>query len=184
MSLIDDALKKTQSALTRREKPAVKPTSSILQSQIELPHPAFDPQIQKTLGDHKTPVFSWKEIAETMAEFFGSRTFLLLTATIVLLAFTALLYKNSTRIIEALHTPNRTSHPAAAAQVTIAPISTIRLDGTLATGREHAALINDNLYYTGQTINGYYIQSILYNKIILLDPETKKTYTLTPVLHP
>lgn len=180
MSLIDDALKKTQSALTRREKPAVKPTSSILQSKMDMPHSTVDPRLQSTFTHREKSPFAWEEKKEIIIEFFGSRAFLLCIAIIVLLALSALLYKDFKRMIIELREPKR----AVLTQTTLTPINTIKLDGTLATGKEHAALINDKLYYAGQTINGYHIQSITYNKIILLDPATKKTYVLTPVFHP
>lgn len=180
MSLIDDALKKTQSALTRREKPAVKPTSSILQSKMDMPHPTVDPRLQSTFTHREKSPFAWEEKKEIIVEFFRSRAFILLITAIVLLALITFLYKDLIKIINELRAP----HHITPTQVTLAPINTIKLDGTLATGREHAALINDKLYYTGQTIHGYQIQSINYNKITLLDPTTKKTYVLTPVFHP
>ena len=47
---------------------------------------------------------------------------------------------------------------------------------------ERVALINGHLYHRGEMIEGYRITQIHYNDVLLKNPTTKQSITLTPNL--
>lgn len=65
---------------------------------------------------------------------------------------------------------------------TMAAPKELTLNGTVHTGSNRDAMINNHLYRVGEMVNGYKILDIHYDQVTLLDPESHKTIVLTTEL--
>jgi len=63
-----------------------------------------------------------------------------------------------------------------------ASMPTLILNGTVATGKNHAALINHQLYQVGQVIDGFQITAIRFNEVDLKDQATQQIKQLKAAL--
>ncbi|PIZ04061.1 MAG: hypothetical protein COY58_06220 [Gammaproteobacteria bacterium CG_4_10_14_0_8_um_filter_38_16] len=192
MSLIDDALKKTQSALTKKPKSTATFSTSETHAKATASHHSIDPKISAAIINRKKTPFLSEKRKDLIYAIIKSRLFLL--AVLILIAgcmitfFYNPLPQISKRYVQFYgHFFNgkalkKTTPPKIPAAPTTKTVSTLSLDGTLETGQTHAALINNQLYYTGEKIDGYQIKHIEYNRVILLDLSTHETHVLTPTL--
>lgn len=188
MSLIDQALKKTQSALhqKRRNVPPAQPN-------VDKPEPirpavhAIPRKYQKTKS-HTVSDFTFNHT--DLVNFVTNRWVIGAASFIFLLMLTLTTHQYFLYIKEqyiqfygqlfqhllpAKHKPVATPKP-------VAPIIPLQLNGTLQMKHQHVALINHQLYHAGEMIDGYKIEQIRYNHVDLLNLQTHQKRELTPEL--
>lgn|SRR3990167_2802531 len=163
MSIIDEALKKTQRALSEKEKKIKAQTAVpiISRAQQKSSESIMQPVELTELSGNAKSIKSNKYIYVT-GLFFG---FILLL----------LILKN----IDSSIFPNAMNKK----QIITPAVSTLVLNGTMRIGNHRAALINHNLYQLGQMINGYQIIDIRFNEVDLINPVTHQAQKLTESLN-
>ena len=139
MSIINDALKKTQSAFSKKEYTAPSAHEFIIAKQ-------------------RTPM----RIQNKRMIFF------ILTACIL----TVCTLTWHTFLLSLVHSHHTISSKN----------QQILLNGTLQTASTHAAFINHKLYHVGDVVDGYQIKQISYNGVVLFNPLTHHTRSLTVTL--
>lgn len=173
MSLIDQALKKTQSSLkqnhaqtaatvethpTENTPPNTPPLFARRQSRFELPsiHPRWIIVSLLLLG----------------ASFCGYE---LITHFHPIEKRYSTFYKNTwSSLTASLHRHKKLSTPISEAPLIV--------NGILEMNKNRVALINGKLYHPGEMVNGYNIVSIHYNRVTLENPNTMQIRTITPSL--
>lgn len=178
MSLIDDALKKTQSALNPNQaqyKPPLDkeiPTSSFRTPPI--------PEHIRFLTKKKREVRAFVLNRWTI----GIPAFLFLSL-FVMFAHTFFLHlaqrytRFYSQLIHEVSTSKVEKPIVVAAPI---PVINFELDGTLQMNGEHVALINHALYHIGEVIDGFQIKSVHYNSVTLVNLKTHQKEVLTPEL--
>jgi len=137
MSIIDQALKKTQAALNNAVEAEVK-------------EPAAAPQ-------KKQRRWVWK----------NSYSFVVIGFLLVLGSYHYLK--------TALNNPKSTSHLAA-------PTSSLTLTGTMESGQQRVAIINNRWYHINDQVNGWTVTGINENTVTLQNPATQQIEKLTTAM--
>lgn len=158
MSLIDQALKKTQLSLNKQKTEAVpqpEPIAQTPQTQQSFSQQPRNPLQQKRLITRRIPLPGFnKYIAFS------------LLGLILLILSVFIIHANYAKYPISLTT---LAHP-------------LSLDGTMEMDNERVALINGHLYHKGEIIEGYRITQIHYNDILLQDTDSHQSITLMPKL--
>lgn len=192
MSLIDQALKKTQSAL--KQKAQTTSSTQPIIDKVDKPEP-----IRPAPAVHAIPK-KYKKTSHTVSDFgFNGTDFLdFITNRWVIGAasfvFMAMLVLTMHQYV--LHIGQRytqfyghlfqhvlpVKNKSKLVTTPPKPVVPMKLNGTLQMENQHVALINHQLYHTGETIDGYQIEEIHYNHVILQNTETHQKRELTPEL--
>lgn len=177
MSLIDQALKKTQSSLNKQKTESLRsPIYSAATAQI----PLTTQRLINPTGRKNT--------ANTFFEFPAMNKYWiigpLLAIFVAAIGFETHLHFASVKAHYAnfygkIATDFLSKSKKAALVIASQPLT---LDGTMEMNSARVALINGKLYHTGQTVNGYQIQQIHYNGVTLQNTATHQTNELTPEL--
>ena len=177
MSLIDQALKKTQSSLHKQNTKSPRaPIYSATTTQIPLAaQRVANPYKRKNIADS-----SFKLSAINKYWIIGSLSLVL----IAIIGFEThghfAMIKQSYANFYGKIFSNFSLKPKK-----ISPIISTQpliLNGTMKMDSERVVLINDTLYHVGQTVNGYQIKQIHYNHVILQNTSTGQALELTPEL--
>lgn len=167
MSLIDQALRKTQSALNKN--------ASSVKSKDSPESIIISPHLKRKR--HNRPPYG--------IIIFSTMSFLAILFLISHTHFSAI----SHRIANGYHTlfhhkklpPAPVVQPPPAVQIP-PPAETILLNGTLQVGNEHAALINHQLFHIGDIVGGFKIIQIHFNNVVLQNPSTHENKIIVPAL--
>lgn len=188
MSLIDQALKKTQSALHHQKSQSTTPDAFSNAAHKEVPRPS---------GHHlysrkRTPasVFSHDNIMSIMTHrwMIGLTSFIF-AISIALVAhhhlaqithryenFYEHLYQN---VSPQKHSAAAPIKKAAAPRPVVTPLE---LEGTLQVGNEHVAMINQELLHKNEIIDGYQVEKVNDNVVDLQNITTHQERQLTQTL--
>lgn len=157
MSLIDQALKKTQSSLHQQNKPNTR-TESVT------PPPFTAQQIVNSLKTKKR--FNMPEI---------NKYWIVGTLSAAILVSLVFIVTTHFKTIEQRYThfyKNIFSHPN----------QSLVLNGVIEMNNNRVALINGHLYHAGESIDGLQIAQIHYDHILLKNQATQQTQILRPTL--
>lgn len=170
MSLIVDALKKTQSALNPHEEQLHKKSDALI---TESP-PPMTFSISKKHDFEFVNRWSIGFFALVLLGF-------LIALTHTYIAHLAARYVNFYGDLAHEISSGKVQKPVVISEKA-APVINFTLDGTLQMNGEHVALINNRLYYVGQIIEGFQIKRIHYNTVTVVNPITHQETVLTPAL--
>lgn len=193
MSLILDALKKTQSALNSHSaKLKVTPEKSV--------HTAVPPKPESESQQHHIPFSFHKNHSIDFMQFLNRWTIglcsfgLLIAVLLVGHHFFSNVFKRYAGFYgELAHaisdhallaTPvNKPIAPTTKPAPAVLPsIPHFQLDGTVQVDGKHLALINQTMYHTGQFIGDFEITQIRYEDVTLVNHKTHQIVRLTPAL--
>lgn len=174
MSLIDQALKKTQSALNQKK---VLPTQTPSHTNNDRP------QTRPISARPQIPLFARQSLGIPAIMKYGMIGALSIVAIIVIGFEIHSHYTTLTQRYNGFYGKmfSRFSQPKKIIPVAVAEPPLV-LNGTLETGIERIALINQQLYHVNEIVDGYLIKQIHYNRVVLQNITTHKTRVLTPKL--
>jgi hypothetical protein len=176
MSLIDQALKKTQSSLRGQNKPGVDP--------LKTPEP-----------ERHIPLTAQRVANSFKRRRISNRTFTLPTINkywmigigvfiaVALMCFEIVSHFSDIKgryanFYKTLYSDVTFQHGAG-----VNSTQPLILNGTMEMNGEHVALINGNLYHAGESVNGYLIKQVHYNYVALQNPATHRIRELSPSIN-
>ena len=184
MSLIDQALKKTQTSLHKQKKESAAQadfsTDNAPSSFTPLAdhHTYFKPtpkdpfyRKNKSLFDFEFPVIDPYFMMVSAAIIIGV---MLIIAVVTHFKTIEQRYENFYHFKKPVVIAPKPVTPA------VAPLSSLSLEGTMQAGHEHVAMINGVLYHTKDRVGGYQIKQIRYNTVVLENPATHHEQQLSP----
>lgn len=190
MSIIVDALKKTQSDIDKKPY-----ANHAIYGDIEIPNSGRQDTNSHTaiLGQKKIPKSSTSKFKNPFSfsihrfkKYFSTlnrQHIIGLTIILCLCGGIWLGYQYDRQITHGI--ANATNSIEKHIPTTPPKISTtaapekLTLNGTVLTGSKRDAMINNHLYHIGDIINGYKIVEIHYDQVVLLNLDTKETRILT-----
>ncbi|OGT44165.1 MAG: hypothetical protein A3F13_06070 [Gammaproteobacteria bacterium RIFCSPHIGHO2_12_FULL_40_19] len=196
MSLIDQALKKTQSALHQKTRPILPKQPIVDRAEPLLEREPLRPTVHAIPRGYKKrtrTALDFNFVSTDFRDFMTNRWVLgalafVFAAMLVLSAHQYLSHISQRytqfyghlfdRRLPAKNTPK----PIATPPKPITPAIPLQLNGTLQMNSEHVALINHQLYHAGETIDGYKILHVRYNHVDLQNIETHQVLELLPEL--
>lgn len=190
MSLIDQALKKTQSALHQKTR-NVPPAKPIVHKPEPIPHtvhaipPKYPKMKSRTASD-----FNFNNI--DIVNFITNR-WVLGTASLLFVAMLTVSMHPYFSYIGQRYVqfyghlfedivPTKSKPTLVVAPKPVIPMIPLELNGTIQVEHQRVALINHKLYHLGEMIDGYKIKQIRYNYVDLQNIETHQKRVLTPEL--
>lgn len=195
MSAINDALKKTQSALNKQpipETPVVVNVDSFEKSPAKPSR--FSRLFEKIrsaefLEDAKTRSAEFFDGAkEIIIDFLTNKFFIGAIGSLLLLGISILTFhhihqfvKHKNVMLQKIQKSESLPASIAPATATEKPVNLV-LNGTVHADSKRDAMINNHLYRIGDMVNNYKILEIHYDQVTLLDTETQKTAILTTEL--
>ena len=165
MSVINQALKKTQSALERQAK--VTPKRSVDAPEINQP---------------PRPAFTWRK----GHLFMGILALFIIT---IGYCYGPMITTRDAHFYSAFFHRFIANQTAISPKTMVvsppAPISTphpvpLTLNGTVRMGKDRVAVINHELHHVGDQLDGFKIDRIQFNAVTLSDPKTHEQETLSP----
>lgn len=166
MSLIDEALKKTQSSLHQQKTSIEYVTPPIPQApQTPRMSPSAYPFKQTKIAHFEMPTINkyW---------LIGIASFML---------FCTIGFETYAHF-SAVKQRYANFYGAALSPLSFASQTPLTLNGTMKSSNASVALINGHLYHAGDTISHYQIKEIHYDHVTLQDPKTHQIRTLTSEL--
>jgi len=183
MSLIDQALKKTQSSLNQQKAEPVAQSKPIARP---VPTPTFRQTPRNPLQQRRliTPRIELPGLNKYYAWSLLGLILLTLGAFVIHTNYASIAkrYVNFYGTIFLDQSASVKPTPALPPPTTMAPVQPLSLDGTMEMDNERVALINGHLYHRGEIIEGYRITQIHYNDVLLQNTVTQQSMTLTPAL--
>ncbi len=175
MSLIDEALKKTQSALKKQNAREVFASESIIQAAQ-----TTQPSSSKTTYPYQQKRFSRHSFKMPKIYQYGLMG-VLATTTLLMIFFeihahSTAIEQRYTQFYKGVFSHFSSTQPVA--KLTPLAKLPLTLNGIMKTKHKSAALINNQLYHVGETIDGYQIQQIHYDHVVLKDTISGKTEIL------
>lgn len=173
MSLIDQALKKTQKDL--RQQKRAKSVSPSVNNPYKIPPYTTDNSFS----------------ADDFLDFcrnrwvIGTGVALVLAALILIFPPSQLAHRYENFYSGLFHSvvTKKSAPPVTlVSTITTAPLSSLELEGTVQVSHHQAAMINQQLLNTGETILGYRVEHIQDNAVDVLNLQTHEMHRLTQAL--
>lgn len=189
MSLINQALKKTQSLLHEQKKRSIHSSELASESVMQTTSTPPFARLKNPFYQKSTTLKSFEALSinKYWAIGIASAIFITCIGFEIVTHFTVIekRYANFYEKLFSSTTVKKKPVPIIAAPVvvnTAAPIASLTLEGTMETGHKRAAMINGDLYSIGEIIAGYKIMQIHYDHIVLQNIVTHHIHTLSPKL--
>ena len=170
MSVINQALKKTQSALEQQAKAAPKPP-------VDAPQVSQPPK--SAVRWHKR--YLWMGILAPMVVATGY-LYGPVIATRDVHFYRTFFHRFTENQASQVATPPK-AVIAAAPTPTPHPVP-LALNGTVRMGKDRVAVINHEFYHVGDQMDGFKVDRIQFNTVTLSDPNTHEQETLNPSTSP
>lgn len=173
MSAINDALKKTQSALNIKSTAETSAFISIDPPKQPLTEPARLERLIEWLEESK----------ETVIVFLTNKFFIGAISGLLLLSVSIPVFHHLSQFVQYKKVALQKIQKSKTLPITTIeqPVN-LMLNGTIHADGKRDAMINNQLYRVGDRINDYKILEIQYNQVTLLNTKTQKTIMLTTEL--
>lgn len=181
MSLIDQALKKTQTSLHKQKKESAAQADFSADSG----HSSFAPSPDRpSYFTPKDPFYKKNKRAFHIAfpsinPYWMMGSAAAIIAIMLIFAVAVHFKAMEQRYLNFYHFKKPV---VIAPKLIVAPLSSLSLEGTMQAGSERVAMINGALYHTKDMIGGYQIKQIRYNTVILENPATHHQHPLSPAM--
>lgn len=186
MSLIDQALKKTQTSLHKQKKEGVAQpdfsADSVRSSFIPSPdhQTYFKPAPKDPFYKKNKPRFDFE--FPTIDPYFMMISAVVIIAVMLIIAVATHFKTIEQRYANFYHIKKAPVVAPKPIAPPVAPLSSLSLEGTMQAGNERVAMINGSLYHTKDMIGGYQIKQIRYNTVVLENPTTHHKHQLSPTM--
>ncbi|OGT33800.1 MAG: hypothetical protein A3C44_05225 [Gammaproteobacteria bacterium RIFCSPHIGHO2_02_FULL_39_13] len=183
MSLIDEALKKTQSSLKNTQRPHSVSTSESIVSRATatsamhagmIPNQFIKPRRTKKSFAFPNMTFNLHWIIFSVASIIS------ISLIIFMLMHFHSITDRYVNFYSNLFSQHKTQRVIT--QPVMNETMPLTLSGTMRINNKRVALINGNLYRVGEVVNGYKVNAIQYDHVTLLNPQTHQIRTLVPEL--